>query len=420
MSSQAHLEASVWPRWRIVILLFSAIVVSFVDRGNLSVAAVPLMRELRISPPAMGALLSAFFWTYASLQMPAGYLVDRFSPRWLYAVAFLLWSATSAATGLATSVQQIVGLRLLLGVAESVSHPLSLACIKRYFREDEQGLPTGVYVSGMMVGPALGALLGGMILERLGWRWLFVITGLGASIWVIPWLILAPEPELAPKVSTHASQHVAWRGMVADGGFWGLTIGVFFYSYYWYFFLTWLPSYLVMTHNFSFLRMGAYTATALLGMAVASPIGGHLADRLIATSRRPLAIRRAFICTGFLLGSSILLLLNIQSGGPILVVLSCSLTGLGLASANFWALTQAIAPASLVGRVVGYQNTIGNLAGICAPLLTGLLVGQSKNFRSSILFAGLSLWIASAAVFFLVRSDGMRGFQEACPAVRTE
>ncbi len=262
---------------------------------------------------------------------------------------------------------------------------------------------------------------GGMILERLGWRWLFVITGLGASIWVIPWLALAPEPELSPRVSARASQHIAWRMMVANRGFWGLTIGVFFYSYYWYFFSHLVA--LVSCHEpiFSFLKMGVYTAAALLGMAVASPVGGHLADRLIATSRRPLEVRRAFVCTGFLLGSNILLLLNIHSGGPILAILSFSLSrASGLASANFWALTQAMAPASLVGRIVGYQNTIGNLAGICAPLLTGLLVGQSKNFRSSILFAGLSLWIASAAVFFSASQCWREGFSGGVPAVRSE
>jgi MFS transporter, ACS family, D-galactonate transporter len=190
--SQPHAFHARSRRWFVVPLLFAAMLVNYIDRGNLSIVAVPLMREFGISPAAMGTLLSAFFWTYASLQMPAGYLVDRFGLKWTYAIAFFSWSMASAGIGLAGSVRQIFIMRVLLGVGESVSQPASLSFIRQNFREHEQGLPTAIHVSGMTLGPAVGALLGGVMLQRFGWRALFVATGVGALIWLIPWLLLAP------------------------------------------------------------------------------------------------------------------------------------------------------------------------------------------------------------------------------------
>jgi MFS transporter, ACS family, D-galactonate transporter len=128
------------------------------------------MRDFGISPAAMGTLLSAFFWSYSLLQIPAGYAVDRFGLKWVYASAFLLWSLAAAAIGFAASFRQILFLRLLLGIGETVAHPASIAFIRRNFTDEQQGLPTAIYLSGMQFGPAAGALLGSALLVRTGWR----------------------------------------------------------------------------------------------------------------------------------------------------------------------------------------------------------------------------------------------------------
>ncbi|MBS1852845.1 MAG: MFS transporter [Acidobacteria bacterium] len=391
-------------RWWIVLLLFAAVAINLLDRGNLSVAAVPLMSSLNLSPKAMGLLLSVFFWTYAALQIPAGYIVDRFGFRFIYALAFVLWSLASASIGLAGSFAQILALRLLLGVAESVAHPLSLSYIKRSFREKEQGLPTGLYVSGMMVGAGAGSLLGGVFLNYWGWRNLFLATGLGALVWLIPWLLLAPKARARSMPDrSKLNFRIPFTRAVSNPLFWGITIGVFAYSYYWFFFLTWMPTYLVSARQLSFTKMGAYSAASLWVMAAMSPIGGFLADRAIARFGNPLFVRKAFVCTGCILSSSVLLLLKVNSSSLVLGILVFSLAGLGLASSNFWSLSQLISPAPIVGRIIGYQNGIGNLAGAAAPLITGFLLGPSKDFSSSIILAGLSGWVAATAILLLFR-----------------
>jgi MFS family permease len=391
-------------------MLFTGMLISYVDRGSLSVAAVPLMREFGMGPAATGTLLSAFFWTYSTLQVPAGYFVDRFGIKWTYAVGFTFWSLASAGVGLASSLKQIFVLRILLGAGEAAAPAASVTFIRQNFREKEQGIPTAIYVSGMTLGPAVGALLGGAVLTRLGWRSLFLLTGLGALVWLIPWLILAPSRGRVTAQKERA-ERLPWRMLISLPAFWGLTIGAFFYSYYSYFLLTWLPSYLVMERGYSFLRMGFYTAIPYVGTVLVSFTSARIADRWIERGGRPVYVRKMFVCGGFLTGSSILLLLVFQSPAAVLLILMSSLLGTGLASSNYWALTQAISPALLVGRVTGYQNSIASLAGLAAPVITGLVVGATKSFALAIVFAGCSLLVGLASYVVLLRERDIREFQ---------
>ena len=389
-------------RWLMVGLLFAAIVVNYIDRTALSVVTVPLMDQLNISTTAMGGLLSGFFWTYTALQIPTGYIVDRFGIKWTYGLAFLVWSLSSAAVGLAQSFWQVLLFRLLLGAGQAVAQPASLTYVRRNFLVHEQGMATGIYLSGLMVGPAAGMYLGALLLDQVGWRSMFILTGLIPCIWLLPWFLLAPHDSRAAQPASQPRQGLPLKQIFTSRPVWGITIGAFFYAYYWYFVITWLPSYLRIGRGFSVMQMGAFTAVPLLAMAVISPIGGRFADYLIIKLDRPVWVRKIFVCCGFLLGSSSLLLLVVDSSAAVLAILILSLMGLGIATANYWALTQTISPAALIGRAIGYQNTIGNLAGICAPIITGLLVGESQNFQSSIIFAVVSLWVAAAAYYFLV------------------
>jgi MFS family permease len=397
------ISRSAGSRWPIIALLFFAVLVNYIDRGNLSIVAVPLMRDFHVSAGRMGTLLSAFFWTYALLQIPAGYLVDRFGLRWTYAGAFVVWSVASAAVGFAETFTQILLLRLLLGVGEAAAQPVSLAFIRRNFPAGQQGLPTAVYLSGMSFGPAIGAIVGAWLLVAVGWRLLFIVTGLGACMWIVPWLWMVPRDGAPSPKPAASGSGGSWSLLLRRPTLWGVTVGAFFYSYYWYYCLTWLPSYLVMERGFSFLKMGSYTAAPLFGMALVSMVSGRVADRFIARFGQPILIRKMFVVTGFLLGSSILLLLVVKSAAPTLAVLMLSLLGIGVASANYWALTQAASPAPMIGRVIGAQNTVANLAGICAPMLTGFLVDRTKSFDVSITFAGVSLLVAATAFLLLVR-----------------
>ncbi|MEX2260715.1 MAG: MFS transporter [Bryobacteraceae bacterium] len=391
-------------RWAIVGLLFFGMVISYMDRGNLSIAAVPLMQEFGFSASQMGLLMSSFFWTYALFQVPGGSLIDRFGIRRIYAAAFLLWCVAAAVMGLARNFNELMILRLVLGMGEAISPLASMAFIKQNFDEREQGLPTAIYVSGLTLGPAAGAVIGTSLLEWFGWRYMFVVTGVAGCVWLVPWWLLAPREagrsrlaparrEAAPSMRLFLSNPVAW----------GLASSVFFYSYYWYFVLSWIPAYLVLAHGFPNLKMGMTMAAPLAGMAVVNLAGGALADRLLRKSSAPLQVRKVFVCIGFCCASLLMALVWIDKGGPVLLVLLGSLMGVGIGAGNYWALSQAAAPRELIGRALGFQNMIAQLAGACAPLLTGILLGPQQDFRTAILVAGFCPLISAAALLLCVR-----------------
>ena len=160
---------------------------------------------------------------------------------------------------------------------------------------------------------------------------------------------------------------------------WGITLGVFFYQYSFYFCLTWLPSYLVMEGGFSFLNMGLFTGLPLLVMGAVSILGGRLSDACTVRFGRPLLVRRAFVAGGLLLATSFLCLLFVTSYTATLVTLLVWFVGIGFGGTNYWALTQLVSPSRVIGRVVGYQNTIGNIAGICAPYSPARRSGATRT-----------------------------------------
>lgn len=380
-------------------LLFAAALVNYIDRGNLSIAAPLLMKSFRLSPVKMGTLLSAFFWTYSLLQIPAGYLVDRYPLKVVYAAAFLVWSVASALVGLSSSFAQIVCMRLVLGGAEAAVTPASLAYIKRHYETSEQGFATGIFISGMIIGPAVGSIVGAVILQNFGWRSLFMITGFGGCLWLIPWLLGAPRgAALSRPPSNNKVLASPWR-VLHPRPLIIISIGAFFYTYYWYFCLTWLPTYLVADRGFSVLTMGQLTGFPLLAMAAVTLLSAKGADRLIAAGKNPIAVRRAFICTGFVLGSSIMLLPLMDSRVSVFLALAFSLMGIGVASANYWAFSEAICSAEYTGRIIGYQNTVANIAGISAPIVTGWLVHETSSYTIAIIVSGIALLIAAGSFF---------------------
>ncbi len=182
-------------RWLVLTFVFLGIVVSYIDRGNLSVANESIAHELHFAPDVMGRLLSAFFITYAIFQIPAGALVDRFGVRGGYAAAFVVWSLASASIALSRGWGDIFASRLVLGIAETVGPVASLAAIRASFAEKENGLPTSIYIAGQAFGPSLSLLVGSALLTHFGWRAMFAVTGLVALVWVPCWLKVAPTVE---------------------------------------------------------------------------------------------------------------------------------------------------------------------------------------------------------------------------------
>jgi ACS family D-galactonate transporter-like MFS transporter len=387
-------------RWAIVGLLFTASMINYVDRAALSFALPLISRDLGLGPITKGILLSAFFWSYAIMQIPIGYCADRFNLRWLYAGAFALWSLAQGLTGFAGGLTALVLFRILLGIGESIYLPGGTKIVSLLFSARDRGLPSGLFDMGTRTGLVLDGILIPWLLVHYGWRRMFFMVGFSAMLWLIPWLMIYPAQLKGGNASASASktprvQPEGRRRIVTlNRNLLGLCLGFFCFDYYWYLLLTWLPDYLVTVRNLTIPKAGLFASVPFFVFGICQPIGGWIGDRLIrhgwdATRTRKGLVTAAF-CTGlFLLPAARV----VDAGTAFILIIGGSLVG--LATANMLVILQCCAPPEEVGVWTGVYNFAGNVAGSLAPLVTGFLISRTGSYRPAfglavgVLLAGL-------------------------------
>jgi MFS family permease len=395
--------------WSLMALLVIAMIACYAHRGALSVAAPFMMKDLGLSAGTMGLLLSAFFWLYAFMQVPAGWLVDRFGVKWAYAAGFAFWSMASAFTGFATGIVTLIALRLALGVGQAIAFPASASAAAGAFQDRQRGLVTASYLSGVRIGQALVGAVGALMIAKLGYRGFFLTLGLAALLWLVPWLRFwsnrephggaGPRPGAAPAARFSFLNGVA---LLRQPTVLGIVLGFFAYDYVWFVYVTWLPSYLIMERKFSTAEMGLYSSVPYLIMMGVILLSGAASDMLIRRGRAERAVRKWFIVAGLLVGCLIVPAAVVENRLTSVWLLTAALAGLGMTSPNTWALTQAVCARPIVGTVSGLQNFGGNLGGIVAPALTGYTVAATGSFVVAFAVCGVILVIGAVCYWLLV------------------
>ena len=383
----------------LLILLTVSVAINYLDRGALSVAAPLIITDLSLSPAQMGLLFSAFFWSYSSFQLVAGWLVDRFSIKWIYAGGYLIWSLATAAVGLVHGLPALLAARLLLGIGESVAYPASSKIIVRYFPEERRGLANALVDAGAKLGPGFSTLLGGLTVATFGWRAMFLVAGLVSLLWLVPWLLIAKSD--SPVARATEPEGPGWRELLRCSQVWGTSVGMFSLGYVLYFVLSWLPSYLVSERGFSMNAMAVLGSIPFWGMALSSIIGGWTSDRWIRAGANPGKVRKLYAAGGLLLCAAAILPAAFVTSSTISVVLiTAACMFLGLFTSNVWAITQTLAGPLAAGRWTGFQNAIGNLGGVVSPLLTGWVVSETGSF--SLAFAAATVVLIGGTAVYLM------------------
>jgi sugar phosphate permease len=246
---------------------------------------------------------------------------------------------------------------------------------------------------------------------------MFIFTGLGALIWLPGWIWLAPRGRYTREASEPdiPFSQLPWGQVLSTPAFWAISVGIFLSSYYWYFLLTWVPTYLISARGFSTVEMGRVLSIPLFVMAGLNVVAGIVADRLAKKRNAVFEVRLWFCAMGYLASGIILLLLVLPQREAVLGVLLVSVVATGIGNSNYWALSQHVAPASLVGRAIGYLNTIAQIAGATAPLITGWTLGPQKQFGLALTIAGVAPIVASACLLYA----GVRGLERMRQALAT-
>ena len=362
-------------RWTIAGLLFASGLINYLDRSIVAVALPLIALDLHLGPAAKGVLLSAFFWSYAIMQVPMGWLADRCDLRWVYAGLFAAWSLACGLPGFASALGTLIVLRVLLGIGESIYVPGGMKIVSLLFERRERGLASGIMNCGTRAGLAVGTPVIAWLVVRWGWKNAFFVVGFSGLVWLVPWLFIFPTRDRLPAVPEDKRGSAIGR---FDRNLLALCGAHVCYSYYWYLLVTWLPDYLVESRHMPIQKAAGFAVVPYLTYTIAEPLGGWLADRLIHLGWRESRARKTIITVAFLT-SLLLLPAGLVANDLIAVLLLGGAALVGLATGNILALLQLAAPEHEVGLWSGMQNFAGNLSGIVAPLATGLLIARTGS-----------------------------------------
>jgi ACS family D-galactonate transporter-like MFS transporter len=307
-------------RWRIAALLSAGVLVSYIDRVNLSVAHDALTSTFQISRGTFGFLLSAYNFTYCLCQLPMGMVLDRFGVRRVGRVATLLWSVASFAAGVARSVPAFFGARFLLGVGESPTFPANAKATGHWFPRSERSFATAMFDSAAKFASAIGVPLIGTLLLAIGWRMSFAVTGVISLLYFWAFTAIYREPEEDTKLSAQELAHIrsdqtapdfvpdsnetmSFSELLREPKVIGLALGVLAYNYCFYMLLTWMPTYLSSALHIELQRSFLYTGVPwLIATVVDLAVGGWGVDWMVARSKRPGRVRVAVLAVGMLFG----------------------------------------------------------------------------------------------------------------------
>jgi len=378
---------------RVVFLLGLSVFINYIDRSNLSIAAPLLKDELGLSASQLGTLLSAFFWTYGLMQVPAGWLVDHFDVKWVFAAGFFVWSVATAITGTLHGFLALIFVRVILGVGESVAFPSCCKVLSTYITEHRRGFMNAVLMAGLSLGPAVGILVGGTVVGHFGWRPFFLALGIGGLLWLVPWLLWMPRR--ASRSLEPSAPGIGVLAILRCRSAWGTCLGQFSINYYLYFLVTWLPFYLVRARQLSLEDMAKVGGLVFLMSAGAALIWGKLTDRWIHAGGTPTLVRKSSMVFGSLGVGVFLILAAIEQGPAFVAMLALVGAFLGISVSNGWAITQTLAGPLAAGRWTGVQNFIGNLAGWVSPALTGFLVDRTGHFYAPFFITAAVAWIGA-------------------------
>jgi ACS family D-galactonate transporter-like MFS transporter len=396
-------------RWGLVALLTTGMTLCYAQRGTLSVAAPFIIRDLAINTETMGLMLSAFSWCYCFMQVPSGWIVDRFGVGRTYAGGFALWSIACALSGASRHIAAIMSFRVLMGVGQSVAFPASARTVANWFADSQRGLVNSSYLIGVRLGQALANAAGVALIARYGWQMFFVLSGLAPLLWIVPWMIVmrrweTPGTSGAATAPSTRFSFASSFGLLRHRTVLGTFLGFFAFDYVWFVFVYWLPGYLRLERQFTPAEMAFYGSVPFLVMSMVIVLSGVASDRLIAAGFRELRVRKTFIAAGFAIALAIVPAGLVHDNSTSVGLLFASLCGLGLAAPNAWSITQACCTKRLVGTVSGIQNFGGNVAGIIAPWLTGAIAHRTGSFAAAFVLCGFIL-MAGALAYWLLMND---------------
>ena len=401
-------STSAWPRrYTMITLLLIAMLLCYIDRIIVSLAAIEMQNEFGWSDSQKGLVLSVFFAGYLATQILGGFLSNRFGGRTVFLLAVLLWSIFTVATPLAAYVSfgALIFARVMLGVGEGAAFPSAYNLIHRWMPLTERSRSVGGLSAASSIGTVLTLLTAGFIIERFGWPSVFYLFGSMGFVWVVLWAWKIPaipdksedEWDAGPGAKRAP---IPWKLLATHPAVIMIYIASACMGSISFTLASWLPSYFVDGFELSLTQAGLYSILPWLAIAVTTMLGGGYADKRIKTGARRITVRKTVTVFGMALVTASCLAIVFAPNVVVAVVIICCLFGgQGIAVVGYSPTAAELLPEH--GDVFyGIAASAGSIGALFAVSATGVLVERTGSYDG--LFLTLAGICAVTAALYLL------------------
>jgi len=433
-ASAAHVAKRTKVRYAILLLIFLITTFNYADRATLSVTGSAMRAEFGLDAIRMGYIFSAFSWAYVLSQLPAGWLLDRFGARRVYAASIFLWSLFTLLQGsigllgsAAAAVIALFVLRFAMGAAESPAFPANAKVVASWFPTNERGTASAIFNSAQYFAAVIFTPLMAWLTHAFGWHTVYLVMGAAGLLLALTWLKVMKNPADHPRVSRAELDYIEQGGGVVNGhkkavqtediagaGGWSLVrqllgnrmlLGVYLAQYcinvLTYFFLTWFPIYLVQARGMTILQAGLVASLPAICGFSGGVLGGILSDGLIRRGHSLTVARKVPIVGGMLLSVCIIGCNYVSTDWIVVALMSLAFFGKGIGALG-WAVVSDTSPKEIAGLSGGLFNTFGNIASITTPIVIGYIIQNTGSFNGALVFVGANALVAMLSYLVIV------------------
>ncbi|ADG17713.1 d-galactonate transporter [Paraburkholderia atlantica] len=421
-------------RYGILALIFVITTLNYADRATLSVTGSAMRTAFSLDAIRMGYIFSAFSWAYVLSQLPAGWLLDRFGARRVYAASIFLWSLFTllqSSVGLLGSagaaITALFVLRFVMGAAESPAFPANAKVVASWFPTNERGTASAIFNAAQYFAAVVFTPLMAWLTHAFGWETVYVVMGAVGLLLALTWLKVMKNPADHPGVSRAELEYIEQGGGLVGGarkarpddvsksGGWTLVrqllgnrmlLGVYLAQYcinvLTYFFLTWFPIYLVQARGMTILKAGLVASLPAICGFLGGVLGGVLSDGLSRRGWSLTVARKVPIVGGMLLSTCIIGCNYVSTDWIVVALMSLAFFGKGIGALG-WAVVADTAPKEALGLSGAIFNMFGNIAGIVTPIVIGYLVARSGSFNGALVFVGANALMTVISYLVIVK-----------------
>lgn len=404
-------------RWRIVVLLFFASTINYIDRQVLGILAPQLQQLFGWTESDFGFIITGFQIAYAIGLISMGTLLDKIGTRLGFIIAISLWSLAGMAHGAAQSVFSFALARFSLGIGQSANFPAAIKTVAEWFPKKERSLATGIFNSGPNLGAILTPLLIPLIALNWGWEMAFISTGAVGFVWLVFWMIMYRKPEIETRLSDSEREYILqddqadetkklpWKSIIRYRATWGICLSRFLTDPIWWFFLYWLPKFLNSKYGIDLTNIGLPLIIIYVVSMGGSIFGGWMSSYMINRGKNPVTSRKFTIFLMSLLVIPIFFASITANVWVAVALISMATFAHQGYAANIFTIVSDIFPKNAVGSVTGLAGFAGAIGGILFSAAVGIILEMTGTYYPVFAIASLAYLLCWLSLQLLVSNN---------------